>query len=50
VRDGSRLVAEVGLGQVGLVMGLEVSRLTGGSLDGHQLVELCTLTGTLILE
>jgi hypothetical protein len=49
VRDWSRLVAEVGLGQVGLVMGLEVSRLARSSLDWHQLLELCSMTGTLIL-
>ena len=50
-REGfQRLVAEVGLGQVGLVMGLEVSRLARSSLDWHQLLELCSLTGTLILE
>ena len=45
-----RLVAEVGLGHVGLVMGLEVSRLARSSLDWHQLLEICTMTGTLILD
>jgi len=45
-----RLVAEVGLGHVGLVMGLEVSRLARSSLDWHHLLEICTMTGTLILE
>lgn len=50
-REGfQRLVAEVGLGQVGMVMGLEVSRLARSSLDWHQLLELCSLTGTLILD
>ena len=50
-REGfQRLVAEVGLGQVGKVMGLEVSRLARSSLDWHQLLELCSLTGTLILD
>src|SRR5436305_14433494 len=50
-REGfQRLVAEVGLGQVGLVMGLEVSRLARSSLDWHQLLELCSMTGTLILD
>jgi DNA invertase Pin-like site-specific DNA recombinase len=32
-----RLVAEVGLGRVGLVMGLEVSRLARNSSDWHRL-------------
>lgn len=45
-----RLVAEVGLGHVGLVMGLEVSRLARSSSDWHQLLEICALTGTLILD
>ena len=45
-----RLVAEVGLGQVGLVLGLEVSRLARSSADWHHLLEICALTGTLILD
>ena len=45
-----RLVAEVGLGHVGLVMGLEVSRLARSSLDWHHLLEICTMTETLILD
>src|SRR6266699_1849402 len=44
------LGAEVGLGHVGLVMGLEVSRLARSSLDWHHLLEICTMTGTLILD
>jgi hypothetical protein len=36
-----RLVAEVGLGQVGLVLGLEVSRLARNSRDWHHLLEIC---------
>jgi DNA invertase Pin-like site-specific DNA recombinase len=47
---GERLVAEVGLGKVGLVMGLEVSRLARSSSDWHHLLEICSLTGTLILD
>jgi len=49
-RDAQRLVAEVGLSHVGLVMGLEVSRLARSSLDWHHLLEICALTGTLILD
>jgi DNA invertase Pin-like site-specific DNA recombinase len=44
------LVAEVGLGQVGLVLALEVSRLARSSADWHQLIDLCALTGTLIAD
>ncbi len=44
------LVAEVGLGEVGLVLSLEVSRLARSSVDWHQLIDLCALTGTLIAD
>jgi len=53
-RDGrfgfKELVAEVGLGQVGLVLALETSRLARSSADWHQLLDLCALTGTLIAD
>lgn len=42
------LVAEVGLGHVGLILALETSRLARSSADWHQLLDLCALTGTLI--
>ena len=45
-----RLVADVGLGKVGLVLSLEVSRLARSSSDWHHLLEICALTGTLILD
>ena len=44
------LVAEVGLGRAGIVMGLEVSRLARNSMDWHRLLEICALTETLILD
>jgi len=44
------LEASVGLGRVGLVLGLEVSRLARNSRDWHQLLEICALTRTLILD
>jgi DNA invertase Pin-like site-specific DNA recombinase len=50
-REGfQRLVTEVGMGHAGLVMGLEVSRLARNSSDWHRLLEICALTGTLILD
>lgn len=50
-RNGfQRLVAEVGLGRVGIVMGLEVSRLARSSTDWHRLLEICALADTLILD
>jgi DNA invertase Pin-like site-specific DNA recombinase len=45
-----RLVADVGLGQVGIVLSLEVSRLARNSSDWHRLLELCALGNTLILD
>ena len=44
------LVAEVGLGHVGLVLALETSRLARSSADWHQLLDLCALTATLIAD
>jgi DNA invertase Pin-like site-specific DNA recombinase len=50
-REGfQRLVAEVGMGHAGLVMGLEVSRLARNSSDWHRLLEISAFTETLILD
>src|SRR5271165_2208502 len=50
-REGfQRLVAEVSLGHVGIVLGLEVSRLARNNSDWHRLLEICALTDTLILD
>ena len=45
-----QLVSEVGMARVGIVMGLEVSRLARNSSDWHRLLEICALTETLILD
>jgi len=44
----ARLTAEVALARVGLVLGLEVSRLARNSVDWHRLIDLAGLTDTLI--
>jgi DNA invertase Pin-like site-specific DNA recombinase len=44
----ARLTAEVALGHVGLVLGLEVSRLARNSADWHRLIDLAGLSDTLI--
>jgi DNA invertase Pin-like site-specific DNA recombinase len=44
----ARLAAEVALGHVGLVLGLEVSRLARNNADWYRLLDLCGLTDTLI--
>jgi DNA invertase Pin-like site-specific DNA recombinase len=45
-----RLMAEVSLNHVGLVLGIEMSRLARCSKDWHQLLEICSLFGTLIAD
>src|ERR1700758_3961856 len=50
-REGfQRLVADVGLGKAGIVLGLEVSRLARNNADWHRLLEICALTRTLICD
>jgi DNA invertase Pin-like site-specific DNA recombinase len=50
-REGfQKLVAEVGMGKAGIVMGLEVSRLARNCADWHRLLEICALSATLILD
>jgi DNA invertase Pin-like site-specific DNA recombinase len=50
-REGfQKLVAEVGVGHAGLVIGLEVSRLARKSSDWYHLLEICAFTDTLILD
>src|SRR6516164_2590326 len=45
-----QLVAEVGLGRVGIVLGIEVSRLSRRNADWYGLLDLCALTDTLIAD
>jgi DNA invertase Pin-like site-specific DNA recombinase len=48
-RNGfAQLTAEVALGHVGIVLGLEVSRLARNNADWYRLLDLCGLTDTLI--
>jgi DNA invertase Pin-like site-specific DNA recombinase/predicted DNA-binding transcriptional regulator AlpA len=50
-REGFKnLVADVGLGKVGIVLGIEVSRLARNNADWYQLLDLCALTDTLIAD
>jgi DNA invertase Pin-like site-specific DNA recombinase len=43
-----RLVSEVSLNHVGMVLGIEMSRLARSCRDWYQLLEVCGLFGTLI--
>lgn len=45
-----RLLAEVALDHVGIVLGVEMSRLARSNRDWHQLLELCSRFGTLIAD
>jgi DNA invertase Pin-like site-specific DNA recombinase len=48
-REGfAELAAEVALGQVGIVLALEVSRLARNNADWYRLLDLCGATDTLI--
>jgi DNA invertase Pin-like site-specific DNA recombinase len=44
----ARLATEVALGRVGIVLGLEVSRLARNNADGYRLLDLCAMTDTRI--
>ena len=46
----SRLVSEVGLDHLGIVLGIEMSRLARSGREWHQLLELCALSGTLLID
>jgi DNA invertase Pin-like site-specific DNA recombinase len=48
--DFQRLVADVSLQKVGAVFALEASRLSRCCSDWHRLLELCALTGTLLID
>ena len=45
-----RLVSEVSLDHVGMIFGVEMSRLARSNKDWHQLLELCALFHTLIAD
>ena len=50
-RSGFRdLMARIAAGEVGIVLGLEVSRLARDNADWHQLLRIAGIAGTLILD
>ena len=44
----ARMTAQVALGHVGILLGLEVSRLARNNADWYRLLDLCGMTDTLI--
>jgi DNA invertase Pin-like site-specific DNA recombinase len=49
-QDFKTLVADVSLEKVGAVFALEASRLSRSCSDWHRLLEICSLTSTLIVD
>jgi len=45
-----KLIAEIGLGNAGLVISLDASRLARNNRDWHQLLELCSVFGVIIAD
>jgi DNA invertase Pin-like site-specific DNA recombinase len=48
--DFKTLVGDVAMGQVGAIFSLEASRLARSNRDWHRLLELCAITGTLVVD
>ncbi len=46
----TNLVAAVGLGRAGIIVGREVSRLARNNTDWYQVLDLCSITDTLIAD
>ena len=46
----TNLVAAVGLGKAGIIVGREVSRLARNNTDWYQVLDLCSITDTLIAD
>lgn len=45
-----RLMTEIGLDHVGIIVGIEMSRLARSCKDWYQLLELCALFGTVLAD
>jgi DNA invertase Pin-like site-specific DNA recombinase len=48
--DFKALVGDVAMGQIGAIFALEASRLARSNQDWHRLLELCAITGTLVID
>jgi len=48
--DFKALVGEVAMSQIGAIFSLEASRLARSNQDWHRLLELCAITGTLVID
>ena len=48
--DFKSLVSDVAMGNVGAIFSLEASRLARSNQDWHRLLELCSITNTLVID
>jgi len=48
--DFKTLVGDVAMGHVGAIFSLEASRLARSNQDWHRLLELCAITGTVVID
>jgi DNA invertase Pin-like site-specific DNA recombinase len=48
--DFKTLVGDVAMGHVGAIFSLEASRLARSNQDWHRLLELCAITGTIVID
>ena len=46
----SNMTVKVALGQVGIILGIEVSRLARNNAEWYRLLDLCAMTDTLIAD
>ena len=46
----ARMTAELALGKIGIVLSLEVSRMARNNADWYRLLDLCSITDTLIAD
>ncbi len=45
-----RLLAEVAMDHVGLILGIEMSRVARNNKDWHHLMEMCAIFGTILAD
>jgi DNA invertase Pin-like site-specific DNA recombinase len=48
--DFKTIVADVSMSKVGAIFAIEASRLARSCADWHRLIELCSLTNTLVID
>jgi len=49
-QDFGKLVADVGLGRLGIVVAFDATRLARNNTDWHRLLDMCSITETLVAD